>query len=121
MNLLELPMAAISFPIRAASSLFGTDEHTLAPDELQTPEIPIYALDPDRPTRKAPATKELDSEFPEYYEQMKTKDFWELSVEELRWLAREWDIAGRSKMDTPTLIAALVKETRERLKTWQAA
>jgi hypothetical protein len=56
-------------------------------------------------------------DLPSHYEKFTAKHFNTCPMTELRWLAKEWEIKPQPKTK-PDMIKALVKEAKERLKTW---
>lgn len=80
------------------------------------------------PKKKAPAAKKaaapkpkpepVERVYPEHYEKFSRVEFDSLTLGELRWLAKEWEIARSSSLPKPKLVDALVAEAKERLKTW---
>lgn len=59
-------------------------------------------------------------EFPELYENFTRKD-WnrpEVTLKEMKMVAKDWEIKGYSKMDRPTLLPILLKEAKARKATW---
>lgn len=80
-----------------------------ADDPQVTPETT-----PDAP----PATSEDDS-LPAFYEMFNRKQFLTQSYNQLRWLAKEWEITGLgSNPAKDDLVKALVKTARKRKATW---
>lgn len=69
-----------------------------------------------RGKKPKPAPKPL--EFPEYYEEFTRKHFEATSMKELRMVAKEFEIAGYSKLSKPELIPLLLKVGRARKRTW---
>lgn len=77
--------------------------------------VPAAAPIPQKP--KGKATRQ--HAYPEYYEQFTKRHFEQLTVKELTWLAKEWELEGiTSKTTKAVIIVALVKEARARKKTW---
>jgi hypothetical protein len=70
----------------------------------------------ERPSRKpAPAPA-----FPSHYELFKPKHFAALSNDEVQFVARAWEVPGRSVMGRDQLNKALHRIAKQRLATWPA-
>lgn len=95
------------------------------PDYERTAKVPVKPVKPEPKAKKEPAEsapkgkRTVQTVYPEYYEQFKKNHFETCTQKELAWLAKEWEIEGAtSKTKKEELVAALVKEARARLKTW---
>jgi hypothetical protein len=101
-----------------------TAEHKTAlfvPDPERTARV-VEAIKA-KPKKEAKASNKAEAEakakaqkssLPEFYEEFRKKHFVQLPVSELRWLAREWEIKGRSVKgaDLPSLLADEAKARR---------
>lgn len=100
-------------------------EEPVAP--VEPPAVPDVP-DTKRPAKKAPkkanaAGKKVvvvEPEFPEFYEKYTKKNFEAVGFPELRWLATQWEVHVKAPVNKPKLVAALLKEAKNRLKTWPA-
>lgn len=103
------------------------------PDVERIAKVPTAAPEPkpeppkrERPLRgrggkPKPAPKpepKPEHVFPDYYEQFKKRDFDACPMSELRWIAKEFELTGYSKMDREELTPILIRTARARLRTW---
>lgn len=82
-----------------------------APKPVAVPAVAVPEK-AEKPKGKRTAQKA----FPEYYEQFTKTHFEMLTVKELTWLAKEWELSTTGIK--ANLVARLVKEARARKKTW---
>lgn len=69
---------------------------------------------------KKPAPAKQEHVWPEHYEQFKKADFEACTRDELRWLAKEWEVTvPKAEQTKAGYIALLQKEARKRLRTWK--
>lgn len=81
------------------------------------PDLKVVPEKEEKPKPKGKRTAQ--KAFPEYYEQFTKTHFEMLTLAELRWLAKEWELQDiASKTPKATVVAVLVKEARARKRTW---
>jgi hypothetical protein len=73
---------------------------------------------PAKAKKKAPKAAQAPQKLPEFYEHWTAKHFETMSFNDLRWLAKEWEMKTGSNPTKPALIEALVAEGKARRKTW---
>jgi hypothetical protein len=92
-----------------------------APEAPQNPaQVTKEAPGQPHASKKAQKASEPAIKLPRYYEQFTAEHFATLAFKDLRWLAKEWGLAGLGSNPTKdALIAPLVAEGFERRKTWK--
>jgi len=78
------------------------------------------AGEPKPQAKKRPLRKRIvnPDDLPKYYEQFTLAHWRVCPRSEVDFVARDWNISGRGKMDRDSLNKALAKEARARIKTW---
>lgn len=106
----------------------GEDKTMLILTLDKTARVNFEAMKPAaaKPRRRAAPTKSApEIQYPEFYEEYNKKQMESLAVAELRWLAKEWEVKLPPRQPgvpqgKPDLVKLLLKEARNRKRSWLA-